>query len=89
MKPVLITTRHRGVFAGLIDDDQDLEAKSMPVRQCRMAIRWNTTRGVMELAETGPNPNSLISAVADVPMLHDITAIFTLTPEAWAKWKSA
>lgn len=86
MKPVLVTTVHRGVFAGLIPDDQDLTAKSMPLYDARMAIRWGTTRGVMQLAATGPTPESRISLPADIPMLHDITAIFTVTPEAWAAW---
>lgn len=86
MKQVLITTAHRGVFAGEIADDQDIAAKAMPLSNARMAIYWGTTRGVMELCETGPTKSSKISAPADIPMLHDITAIFTITPEAWAKW---
>lgn len=86
MKPVLITTQHGGVFAGLIPDDQDLTVKAMPLKQARMAIYWNTTRGVMQLAESGPGSNGRISAVADIPMLHDITAIFAITDKAWERW---
>lgn len=86
MKTVLVTTAHRGVFCGLIPDDQDMSAKAMPVLEARMAIYWGTTRGVMELAETGPTSKSKISAKADIPMLHDITALFAVTPEAWAAW---
>lgn len=88
MKPVLVTTAHRGVFAGLIDDDQDLTAKAMPLRQARMAIYWGTTKGVMQLADTGPTSSSRIGAPADIPMLHDITALFTIKDEAWAKWQT-
>lgn len=86
---VLVTTQHRGVFAGEIDDGQDLSVKAMPLRGARMAIRFGTTRGLMQLAETGPTPGSRISAPADIPMLHDITAIFAVTDEAWAKWQAA
>ena len=89
MKPVLITTEHRGVFAGLIDNDQDITARSMPLKQAKMAIYWGTTRGVMELAQSGPTGNSRISLPADIPALHDITAVFEITPEAWAKWLEA
>jgi len=89
MKPVLVTTQHRGVFAGLIDDDQDISAKAMPLKNARMAIRFGTTRGVMELVETGPTVNSLISAPADIPMLHDITALFEITDQAWQSWTTA
>ena len=88
MKPVLITTQHRGVFGGLIPDGQDLTAKAMPLKEARMAIRWGTSRGVMELCETGPTRDSKLSAPADIPMLHDITAIFAITDEAWKKWQS-
>lgn len=86
MKQVLVTTQHRGVFAGEIEDDQDLGARSMPLKNARMAIYWGTKKGVMQLAETGPTDSSRISAPADIPMLHDITAIFEITPAAWAVW---
>lgn len=89
MRKVLVTTRHRGVFAGEIDDDQDISALSMPLKNARMAIRWGTTRGVMELCETGPTRNSKISAPADIPALHDITAVFDITDEAWVQWQNA
>lgn len=89
MKQVLVTTQHRGVFAGEIPDDQDLAAKAMPLANARMAIRWGTTKGLMQLAETGPTDASKISAPADIPMLHDITAVFAITGEAWKKWQTA
>lgn len=85
----IVTTKHRGVFAGEIDDAQDLKATSIPLRGARMAIRFGTTRGLLELAETGPTKDSRISAPADIPMLHDVTAIFAITDQAWAKWQAA
>jgi hypothetical protein len=89
MKQVLITTAHRGVFAGEIDDGQDIAAKAMPLKNARMAIYWGTTKGVMELCDTGPTKTSKISSPADIPMLHDITAVFDIKPEAWTKWQVA
>lgn len=88
-RPVLITTEHRGVFAGLIPADQDLAARSMPLKAARMQIYWGTTRGLMELCETGPTSKSRISAPADIAMLHDITAVFDMTPAAWAAMQKA
>lgn len=88
-RPVLVTTAHRGVFAGLIDDDQDINAKTMPLKSAKMAIYWGTTKGLMELCDTGPTKTSRISAPADIPALHDITAIFDISAEAWAKWQAA
>ena len=89
MKPVLITTEYRGVFAGLIEDDQDLTARSMPMKSAKMAIYWGTSRGVMELCDTGPNSKSKISLPADIPMLHGITAVFAISADAWKKWETA
>jgi hypothetical protein len=88
MKPVLVTTAHKGVFGGLIPDDQDLAVKQMPLKNARMAIRWGTTKGLMQLCDSGPTSNSLISAPADIPMLHDITAIFAIKDKAWEKWQT-
>lgn len=85
-RPVLVTTSHRGVFAGLIDDDQDLTAKAMPLRDARMAIYWGTTRGLMELCDTGPTEKSRISAPADIAMLHDVTSVMEISERAWKAW---
>lgn len=89
MKPVLVTTQHRGVFAGLVEDNHDMTLRSFGLKSARMAIYWGTKRGVMELAETGPTNSSRISAVADIPALHDVVAVFDITEEAWEKWQSA
>ena len=89
MRNVLVTTEHRGVFAGQIEDSQDLTAKDMPLKNAKMAIRFGTTRGVMELACTGPTKDSKISLPADIPMLHSITAIFDITDAAWQVWVEA
>lgn len=89
LTPVLVTTKHRGVFAGLVPADQDLSASTMALKSARMAIRFGTTRGLMQLCETGPTKNSKISAPADIPVLHDITAVFSIQPEAWAQWTAA
>ena len=59
MTPVLVTTEHRGVFAGLIPADQDFAAKSIALQSAKMAIYFGTTKGVMELAETGARAASL------------------------------
>lgn len=88
LQPVLVTTAHRGVFAGLLSKDQDWSQKTLTLKSAKMAIRWGTTKGVMQLAKDGPPNDSLIGAEADIPVLHDVTAIFLLTPEAWEKWKT-
>lgn len=88
MKAILVTTQHRGVFFGLVPDDQDMNARTMALTGARCAIRWGTTEGVAQLAATGPTKESRIGAQADIPALHDITAVWAVTPEAQAKWTS-
>ncbi len=88
-RPVLVTTAHRGVFAGLIPADADLTQKTLALKSARMAIYWGTTKGLMQLADTGPTGTSKISAPADIPVLHDVTGVFAITDAAWAKWVAA
>lgn len=88
MKWVMVTTKHRGVFAGQLEEGQEEGASSLRLKAARMAIRFGTTRGVMQLAETGPTGKSKISAPADV-LLHDVTAVFDVTKKAAEAWKQA
>lgn len=82
-RPVIVCTEHRGVFFGYA---QDTSGDVITLTDARMAIYWGTTRGVMELAEKGPNAKSRISAKADIE-LRKVTAVFEVSPEAEAAWK--
>jgi hypothetical protein len=89
MKPILVTTQHRGVFAGMVPATQDLTARTMRLENARMAIYWGTTKGVQQLANTGPTDKSRISAPSTIEALHDITAVFAITEGAWARWNKS
>jgi len=90
MKNVLITTKHRGVFFAQVEDTTDLTQQILTnLKNCRMAIYFGTTKGVMELASDGPTKSSKIGAAADVDVMHDITAVFSVTDKAAEKWLSA
>ena len=84
-RPVIVTTEHRGVFFGYATDTS---GDRFQLKRARMAIYWGTTRGLMELAETGPTKTSKISARADLDV-RKVTAVFEVTPEAAAKWEAA
>jgi hypothetical protein len=84
-RPVIVCTEHRGVFFGYAGDTSGTE---IALRRARMAIAFGTTRGVMELAETGPTPRSKISARADIDV-RKVTAVFEVTPAAAEKWETA
>lgn len=85
LRPVIICTEYRGVFYGLAGDTS---GKSVMLKGGRMAIAFGTTRGVVELAETGPTTNSKISARADMDV-RKVTAVFEVTPAAAEKWEAA
>jgi hypothetical protein len=82
-RPVIVCTEHRGVFFGYAEDTA---GDTIHLTRARMAIYFGTTKGVMELAETGPTSRSKISARADIE-IRKITAIFEVTPAAVAAWE--
>jgi hypothetical protein len=79
-KRVIVTTKHRGVFVGYLADDQ--QPARVTLTECRMAIRWGTTRGLLELAQDGPNSATKMSGEAPEVVLHDITSVIGITDEA-------
>jgi hypothetical protein len=83
-RPVIVCTEYKGVFFGYATDTS---SDVINLKDCRMAIYWGTTRGVMELAHTGPTASSKISAKADIEV-RKITAIFEVTDAAEAKWRA-
>ena len=85
VRPVIVCTEHRGVFFGYASDTKGSE---IAMKQARMAISFGTTRGVMELAETGPTTRSKISARADIDV-RKVTAVFEVTDAAVKAWEAA
>ena len=84
-RPVIVCTEHRGVFFGYASDT---DGTTIHLKRARMAIYFGTTRGVMELTETGPTDKSKISARADIDV-RKVTAVFEVTPDAAQKWEAA
>jgi hypothetical protein len=85
-RPVIVCTEYKGVFFGYSDAT---DGDRITLNRARMAIRFGTTKGVMELADTGPTPNSKISARAPEIEVRRITAVFEVTPAAVEKWEAA
>jgi hypothetical protein len=84
-RPVIITTKHRGLFFGYAEDTT---GDIIHLKRARCGIYWATTRGFMELAEVGPNSRSKISARADLEV-REITAVIEVTPAAVKAWEDA
>ncbi len=88
MQFVLVCTQHRGVFAGHASPEDLAEQSStrrLKLAGAKMAIRFGTTRGVAELAATGPTEATKVGAPADVE-LHNVTAVFKCSEAAAAAW---
>jgi hypothetical protein len=84
-RPVIVCTSYKGVFYGWAEETS---GDRIFLRDARMAIYWGTTRGVMQLAETGPTEKSRISAKADIEV-RGVTAVFYCTPEAAERWDAS
>lgn len=85
-RPVIVTTEHRGVFFGYADNTSGTEIK---LERVRMAIAFGTTRGILELAETGPTSRSKISARAPEIDVRKVTAVIEVSPAAAERWEAA
>lgn len=85
LRPVIVCTSHRGVFFGLAGDTS---GDTIHLTGAKMAIYWGTTRGVMELANTGPTAKSKISLPADIEV-RSVTAVFEVTDAALVAWEAA
>jgi Domain of unknown function (DUF6948) len=84
LRPVIVCTEYKGVFFGYATNTS---GDVIHLKNARMAIYWGTTRGVMQLAETGPTPASKISAKADIEV-RKITAVFEVSPDAIKAWEA-
>ncbi len=85
MRPVIITTKHRGVFFGYAEDT---DGDTIKLERARCAIYWGTTKGFMQLAEAGPTPKSRVGARADIE-LRDVTAVVEVSEDAVKAWERA
>lgn len=83
---VLVTTEHRGVFAGYATETS---GDSIKLRQARNCVSWSAdVRGFLGLAATGPTKDCRIGPPADVE-LRKVTAVAEVTPEAQDRWESS
>ena len=86
LKPVLVTTAHRGVFFGYAGKTAGDVIKLVKARNC---LFWSAdVKGFMGLAATGPSASCRIGPQADIE-LRAVTSVTDVTPEAVAKWEQA
>jgi hypothetical protein len=82
---VMVTTEHRGVFAGYATDTS---GDVIELRAARNCVYWSSdVKGFLGLAANGPSRDCKIGPPADL-QLRKITAVASVTPEAQAKWEN-
>jgi hypothetical protein len=82
---VLVTTAHRGVFAGYATDTSGSTIKLRAARNC---VYWPTgNKGFLGLAADGPKEGAKIGPAADIE-LRDITCVAECTEAAREAWEA-
>lgn len=86
VRPVLVTTAHRGVFFGFA---KDTDGETIALKDARLCLYWSSdVKGFMGLAANGPTQACRIGPAADIT-LRSITAVLEVTPAAVEKWQAA
>lgn len=78
LRPVIVTTEYRGVFFGYANDTS---GDIIHLKNAKMVIYWGTTKGLLQLCETGTTKDTKLSAKADLEV-RKVTGIFEVTSEA-------
>ncbi len=88
-KPVLVTTKHRGVFFGYVQKDLDLP-REITLKQARNCIYWSSDiQGFLGLSTAGPGKDCRIGPAAKSITLYDITSVTPVSDEATKRWDGA
>ena len=84
---VLVTTHTRGVFFGVLDEDNTPNAVTLT--DARNAVFWSSgTRGWMALAADGPDADCRIGPRVPSLRLFGVSAVVECSPEAVLAWEA-
>ena len=85
--PVMVTTEHRGVFFGYIEES-DVNEDPLTIYEKQMCTYFShAMRGVFGLSVQGPDDKCRIGPPAKKAILKNITSVVLCTKEAEANWK--
>lgn len=89
-KPVIVTTKHRGVFFGYVSQKQDCGVEIIRIENVRMVVSWTAdVRGILGLAAVGPSNSCRVGLRAPAVTLRDVTAVVEVSEEAAEKFEVA
>lgn len=87
--PVVVTTKHRGVFFGYLTNGDKLPSE-ITLERARMCVYWSSAlKGVLGLASIGPDSDCRISIAVPKLTLWDVTSVIECSSEAVVKWEGA
>ena len=85
LRPVLVTTVHRGVFFGYASDTKGDRIFLKDGRNC---VYWSADcKGFLGLAANGPTKNCKVGPKADITV-RNITSVSEVGPDAAKAWES-
>lgn len=88
MKPVLVTTLHRGVFFGYLVGKSTKE--ELTIKNARNCIYWSSDcGGFLGLAANGPTKGCKIGTLVPEITLYDITSVTPVADKAAEAWGKA
>lgn len=84
---VIVTTEHRGVFAG--DPIGELKDRRITLKTARMCVYWSPdVKGIVGLAATGPTKGCKITAPAPSIVLEAVTSVMECSEQAAKAWEA-
>lgn len=84
-KFLLVTTAHKGVFAGY---GTPSDGKTIRIEEARMCVYWSAdVKSVVGLAAVGPSKSCRVGPAVPAITLRDVTSVIEVSPKAESKWK--
>lgn len=84
---VVVTTQHRGVFAGVLTGKKD--EKTVTLADAQMCVYWSAdVQGVLGLATSGPSKTCKVTRQVPQIVLQDVTSVIDCTKEAEEAWRA-
>jgi hypothetical protein len=86
VRPVVVTTQHRGVFFGNLDSSEN---NTVVLSEAQMCVYWSAdVCGVLGLAATGPSRGCRVTPVVPRIVLSGVTAVMDATEGAVVAWRA-
>lgn len=86
LKFLVVTTAHKGVFAGY---GKPTANTTIRLENARMCVHWSAeVKGVVGLAANGPTEGCRIGPAAPAITLQAVTSVMEASKQAEEKWNS-